>query len=181
MQALLDFAPLLAFALAYHYLGGIYAATAVLMGAMAVLLAIDWLRLRRLPFMHVLSAGLVFLFGGVTLWLRSPIFLKWKPTILLWVLALGFAISTWFAKPLLQRMLEPTLPEAQGLTRRTWLVASWLWAAFYLLLGGVNLLVAYHATESAWVNFKVYGLTAATMLFAVASSFWMLRNPAPAS
>ncbi|HTP39109.1 MAG TPA: inner membrane-spanning protein YciB [Steroidobacteraceae bacterium] len=179
MQAVLDFAPLLAFGVAYHF-GGIYVATGTLMAAMAALLGVDWLRLKRIPPMHALSALLVFLFGGITLWLRSPIFLKWKPTILLWLLALGFVLSTGFgARPLLQRMLEPTLPDARTLSVRTWVRASWGWGVFYALLGALNLLVAYHAPEAVWVNFKIYGLTAATMLFAVVSSVWLLRQPAP--
>lgn len=179
MQAVLDFAPLLAFGLAYHF-GGIYVATGTLMVSMVVLLGVDWLRLKRIPPMHALSAVLVFIFGGITLWLRSPIFLKWKPTILLWLLAVGFIVTTWFrTRPLLQRMLEPTLPEARHLSTRAWVQASWVWGAFYALLGGLNLLVAYHAPEGVWVNFKIYGLTAAMMIFAALSSLWLLRQQAP--
>ena len=66
MQALLELAPLLAFFIAYYF-GGIYVATAVLMGGMAVLLAVDYLLHRRVSPMHALSAVLVFGLGAATL------------------------------------------------------------------------------------------------------------------
>src|SRR5665213_1521545 len=59
MQALLEFAPLAAFLVAY-YAAGLYTATAVLMAAMAILLVVDYARGRRIPPMHALSALLVF-------------------------------------------------------------------------------------------------------------------------
>lgn len=179
MQAVLDFAPLVAFYVAYK-LGGIYIATGVLMASMALLLLVDWLRLKRLPPMHLLSAGLVFLFGTATLLLRDPLFLKWKPTILLWLLAAAFGASTlWGSQPLLQRMLQPTLPRAERLSRATWLKASWLWVLFYALLGAVNLIVAYRFSESTWVNFKIVGLTVAVVIFAGAQTFWLARQAEP--
>ena len=82
MQAVSEFAPLLAFIVAY-YLRGLYAATAVLMVAMLLLLAVDWLRLRRIPPMHALSALLVMIFGAATLLLHNKQFIQWKPTVLL--------------------------------------------------------------------------------------------------
>ena len=105
MQALIDVAPLAAFLVAY-LAGGIYVATAVLMLAMLALLLIDWLRLQRLPPMHLLSAVLVLVLGGATLVLRDPRFLKWKPTIFLWLVALASLASPWIGRtPLAQRLL----------------------------------------------------------------------------
>ncbi|MFT3905207.1 MAG: inner membrane-spanning protein YciB [Steroidobacteraceae bacterium] len=179
MQALLDFMPLLAFMLAYK-LGGIYVATAVLMAAMLLLLLIDWLRLRRIPSMHLLSTALVFVFGGATLLLRNPVFLKWKPTILLWLLAVAFGATTlWGRQPLLQRLLQTNLPQAGQLSGAVWRKASWFWVGFYTLLGALNLVVAYHFSESAWVNFKVLGLTAALAVFAVVQTLWLSRQTEP--
>ena len=63
MEALIEFLPLLAFLIAYKW-HGIYAATACLMGAMALLLVYDRLRHQRIPPMHLASAALVFVLGG---------------------------------------------------------------------------------------------------------------------
>src|ERR1019366_7847788 len=94
MQAVIDLAPVAAFVVAY-YLAGIYVATAVLMLA---LLLIDLMRLRRVPHLHWISAGLVFVLVGATLILRDARFLKWKPTIFLWLVALTAIVSVWFSR-----------------------------------------------------------------------------------
>ena len=173
MQALLDFAPVAAFFVAYS-LGGIYVATAVLMAAMVLLLLIDWLRLRRLPALHLLSAALVLVLGSATLILRDARFLKWKPTIFLWAVALASVVTAWVGRqPLAQRLLGPLVTGSESLPRTVWLRLSWVWGAFYGLLGALNLWVAYRLTERAWVNFKVFGLTAAFLAFAVAQALWL--------
>ncbi|MFI4913572.1 MAG: inner membrane-spanning protein YciB [Steroidobacterales bacterium] len=179
MQALLDLAPLAAF-LAAYYLGGIYVATAVLMAAMVLLLAVDWLRLRRLPPMHVLSAALVLVLGAATLIMRDARFLKWKPTIFLWLLALAALASAWVGRtPLAQRLLQPMVDDSAALPRRIWLQLNSLWVLFYAVLGGVNLWIARAASERAWVNFKVFGLTAAFAVFAIVQALWLSARVEP--
>lgn len=176
MQSLLELAPLLAFLFAY-YAKGIYVATAVLMGAMALLLAIDYLRTRRIPPMHGLSAGLVFLFGSATLLLHDQRFIQWKPTIFFWLAALAFLASTWIGeRPLVQRLIGAAVGEGAELPRALWLRLNALWVVFYVILGALNLVVAFHASERTWVNFKVFGLTAATFAFVAAQIFWLARR-----
>ncbi|HWG77624.1 MAG TPA: septation protein IspZ [Steroidobacteraceae bacterium] len=173
MQPLFELAPLAAFLLAY-WLRGIYVATAVLMVGMVALLLVDWIRLRRLPPMHLLSAGLVLLLGGATLLLRDTRFLKWKPTVFLWLVSLAAVASTWIGpKTLAQRLLQPLFAKSEQLPRRAWLTLNWLWAGFYLLLGALNLVVADYASERAWVYFKVFGLSAAFVVFAMAQGAWL--------
>lgn len=173
MQALFDLAPLVAFFVAY-YLGGIYVATAVLMIAMLGLLLVDQLRLGRVPPMHLVSALLVLSLGSATLVLRDPRFLKWKPTLFLWLVALASFASPWVGRtPLAQRLLAPMVSGSETVPRSTWLRLNWLWVGFYALLGGVNLWVAQSASERVWVNFKVFGLTAAFAVFALAQAVWL--------
>jgi intracellular septation protein len=173
MQPLFDLAPLLAFLLAY-YLGGIYVATSVLMAAMVALVLLDLLRQRRVSPMHLISTALVLALGTATLILRDPRFLKWKPTIFLWVIALASIGSTWIGSvPLAQRLLAPMINGSQALPRTMWLRLNWIWALFYGLLGTLNLWVAYSVSERAWVNFKVFGLTAAFFVFAMAQALWL--------
>jgi intracellular septation protein len=149
------------------------------MAAMLLLLLIDWLRLRRVPPLHALSAALVLLLGGATLILRDARFLKWKPTIFLWLVALASAGSVWIGRaPLAQRLLQPLLKEAAPVSRRTWVQLNWLWVLFYALLGALNLWVADVASERAWVNFKVFGMTAALAVFAVAQAAWLAAREA---
>ncbi|HTY50300.1 MAG TPA: inner membrane-spanning protein YciB [Steroidobacteraceae bacterium] len=177
MQSLLEFAPVLVFC-AVYYARGIYAATAALMAAMAVLLAVDYARTRRIPTMHALSAVLVFAFGAATLLLHDHRFIQWKPTVFFWAVSLAFLGSYWIgAQTLAERFLGRALggaPLAVGAAAWRWLNA--LWVIFYALLGGLNLAVAFHASERTWVNFKVFGLTAVTAAFVIAQLLWLSRR-----
>lgn len=177
MSALLEFAPLLAFIVAY-WQAGIYAATGTLMVAMAALLLADLLLTRRVPTMHLLSALLVWVLGAATLLLRDVRFIQWKPTVFMWALALGFLVSAFVGKePLAQRLLQPALGE-QAVPRSIWLRLNASWIVFYGLAGAVNLYVAWHFSEGVWVKFKVIGLTVATLVFALAQALWLGRRAA---
>src|SRR5579862_496583 len=176
MQAVLNFLPLAAFLLAYHY-GGIYPATLVLMVAMLLLTLVDYLRLRRVSPMHALSTVLVLIFGTATLVLHDPRFLKVKPTLLLWLMAVAFLGSQWIgAMPLSQRMLEPALAPGVSVSRPQWLRINLIGVAAYLLLGSLNLYIARAASEQTWVYFKVFGLTIALAALAVGQALWLQRR-----
>jgi intracellular septation protein len=182
MQALLEFAPLVAFFVAYR-VSGLYAATAVLMVAMAILLIVDYVRLRRVPAMHALSAVLVFLFGTATLVLHDLRFIQWKPTVFFWLAAAAFLGSQWIGKqPLAQRLLSAALgAEASAghemrVAESTWKRLNILWVVFYALLGALNLFVAFNFSEHIWVPFKVIGLPVINLLFIGAQVAWLVRR-----
>lgn len=46
------------------------------------------LRGKKVEVMLWLSLAIVTIFGGLTIWLHNPLFIKWKPTILYWDLCL---------------------------------------------------------------------------------------------
>jgi intracellular septation protein len=175
MHVLLELAPLLAFFVAYS-LGGLYIATTVLMVGMAALLAVDYLRERRIPPMHGLSAVLVFAFGAATLLLHNPHFIQWKPTAFYWVAALAFLASAWIGKrTLTERLLAAALGEHVRVSERVWRRLNVVWVVFYALLGAINLLVAYFASERVWVASKVF-LLVLTFVFLVAQVMWLTRR-----
>jgi intracellular septation protein len=183
MQALLEFAPLLAFIIAY-YLGGLYTATAVLMVAMLVLLVVDYLLQRRIPPMHALSAVLVFALGAATLLFHDKHFIQLKPTALFWLAGLAFLASFWVGeRTLTQRLLSAALQEQMQVPRSVWRRLNGVWVLFYGVLGGLNLAFAYYASERAWVNFKVFGLSLITLAFVGVQVIWLSRRaetmPAP--
>lgn len=177
MQALLELAPLIAFFVAYR-VWGLYAATAVLMAGMLLLLVVDYARLRRIPAMHGLSASLVFLFGTATLMLHNLRFIQWKPTVFFWLASLAFLASFWLGKQTLtQRLLGAALSgEDSRVPEGTWRRLNALWVLFYALLGAVNLLVAFNFSEHVWVDFKVIGLPVVNFLFAGGQVAWLMRR-----
>jgi intracellular septation protein len=178
MQALLEFAPLAVFLVAY-YAAGLYVATGALMVAMLLLLIVDYARGRRLPPMHLLSALLVWAFGTATLVLHNQRFIQWKPTVFFWLASLAFLASFWIGdRPLAQRLLSAALGEETHVEPLLWRRLNWLWIVFYVLLGFLNLAVAFNASERTWVNFKVFGLTLATFVFIGAQVTWLARRSA---
>jgi len=177
MQALAEFAPLVAFFVTYS-VRGLYAATGVLMVAMLALLAFDWLRLRRIPPLHALSALLVLVLGGATLLLHNRLFIQWKPTVLFWLVSIAFVVSSWIGeRTLTQRFLEPALAGRVAVGARQWQRIN-LWSALYLA-------VAYGASERTWVYFKLFGLALLTFVFIALQLLWLSRAagalPSPAS
>lgn len=169
MQFLFDLFPVILFFATYKFYG-IYVATAVIIAAVTVQVGVIWLKERRLKSMHLLTLGLVVLFGGATLALRDPLFIKWKPTILQWLLAGAFVVSHWIGKsPLIKRMMggQIELPDP------VWIRLSAAWILFFMASGGANLYVAFNYSEDAWVNFKLFGLMGMTVLFVVAQAFYL--------
>lgn len=183
MQALTEFTPLAAFFAAY-LLGGLYVATAVLMAAMLALLAFDWLRLKRIPPMHSLSAVLVLIFGGATLALHNPLFIQWKPTVFFWLVSLAFLGSAWIGeRTLAERLLGATLAEAFGERLRVgtalWRRLNLLWVAFYALLGALNVAVLEYLSERAWAALKLVDLVL-MLIFVAAQVMWLAARASPA-
>ncbi|HEY4341443.1 MAG TPA: inner membrane-spanning protein YciB [Steroidobacteraceae bacterium] len=176
---MLEFAPVVVFGVTY-YIHGIYTATAALMISMALLLIVDFLWLKRIPTMHGISALLVFVFGAATLILHNQRFIQWKPTVLFWLISVAFLGSSWIGKrTLTEQLLGAALGEPVVIPQRQWRRLNALSVVFYALLGGLNLLVAFNASERAWVNFKLFGLTAATVIFAALQLAWLSRHMQP--
>jgi intracellular septation protein len=176
MQNLLELAPLFAFFVAYAF-GGIYVATAVLMGAMLLLLGWDWLSKRELPKMHLISAVLVWVFGTATLILHDVRFIQWKATVFYWLVALVLAGSIWIGKKtLLERLMTPALPEGFSVASSKWQRMSLITALFYVALGAVNIWVAYTMSEKTWVFFKTWLMIPVVFVFTAGLMFWLLRG-----
>lgn len=177
MQALTGLAPLVAFFVTYR-LRGLYVATAVLMAAMVALLALDWVRQRRIPPLHALSAVLVLILGAATLLLHNRLFIQWKPTVLFWAVSGAFIASGWIGeRTLTQRLFSAALEERLQVSATLWWRLNLWSAAFYAALGALNLAVAHYASERAWVNFKMFGLTLLTFAFLALQVLWLSTRP----
>lgn len=169
MQIFIDYIPIVVFFVAY-FVKDLYFATAVLMGVMPVLLAVQWLLTRKVNRIYLGSTVLVLVLGGATLFLRNPQFIYWKPTALNWIIALVFLGSQWVGdKPIVQRMLE----SAAELEPRQWQSLNSVWVGFFLLVGALNIWIAYNFSEAFWVNFKLFGMLGLTVVFILLQSLWL--------
>lgn len=150
----------------------IYLATAVAIAASFVQVAVSWIKHRRFEKTHVVSLVLITLFGGATLALQDPLFIKWKPTILNWLFAVVFLASHFIGtRNLAQRMMD----HAINVPQHVWQRVNLAWGVFFLFAGLVNLYVAYSFSEETWVDFKLFGLMGLTLAFVLAQAFYLAR------
>lgn len=174
MQLLFDFLPVIAFFVAYK-LANIYVATLVIIVATVLQVSIHWLRTRRVNPMHLVSAGLVLVFGGLTLAIRDAVFIMWKPTVVNWLFAAAFLASLlprFGGRPLVQRLMNTSEADF-NLSPALWRRLNWMWIVFFLVMGAVNIAVFRYFDEATWVNFKLFGMLGLTLAFVVAQGFWI--------
>ena len=174
MNMLFEFFPLLLF-LGTLLMKDIYAAVVVLMVAMPIGLTIKSLRTGSVDRMYLWSTIFALVFGGLTLYFRNPYFTYWKPTAFYWVVAIAFLGSTWIGeKPLAQRFFG--LVEGLNLEKisaQQWNRLNFIWVAFFVFAGLLNIYVAYNYSEKTWGTFKVFGLMAITFVFMLAQTLWI--------
>lgn len=172
MQFLVDLLPVIAFFVAYK-MADIYVATGVLIVGVLMQTAYSWIRHRKVSPMLITSAVLVLFFGGLTLLIHDPTFIKWKPSIVNWLFAAAFLVSQYLRGPtIVQRMMG----ENVALDADSWRRLNLAWVAFFVVAGALNLYVAYRYDEATWVNFKLFGLMGLTLAFALAQGVWIARK-----
>lgn len=173
MNYLYDYFPIIVFFIVYK-LAGIYYATAAAMVASACQVLLHWLRHKRIDKTHIIMLVLIVVLGSLTLIFHNPLFIKWKPSVIYWLFSFILIGSLKYGskQPAIQRMLGGKIQ----LPAKIWLHINWAWSIFFLLLGFVNLWVAYYYSTNTWVYFKLFGTMGATFLFAIAQAFYMYKH-----
>jgi len=172
MQLLFDFFPIIVFFVVFKVYG-MYAATAAIMIAMAVQIAVQWLRTKTVSKMLLISGLLVGVFGGMTLILRNPLFIQWKPTIVNALFAVAFLGSQFIGK---QTIVERIMGHAIQLPGRMWAQLNVIWIANFVVLAVANIYVVYNYSEEIWVDFKLFGTLGLTLITAVGQAVWIAMN-----
>jgi len=171
MKFLFDLLPVVLFFAAFK-LWDIYVATAVAIAATFV--QVGWLKLakRRVEPMLWASLGIIAVFGGATLLLQDETFIKWKPTVLYWLLGAVLAgAALLFRRNLIRSMLS----EQMQLPETVWSRLNWSWIGFFAFMGAANLYVAYNYSTDLWVNFKLFGGMGLMLLFVVAQALFLAK------
>lgn len=177
MRQILDLIPLILFFVTYKMDGdtiqllgfsyefdGIFSATAVLMASTAVHLVITRLITGKVEKQLMWLFVVIMVAGTATLVLRNELFIQWKPTIFNWGLAIVLFGSLFIGKKsILERMLGTQL-ELPG---QAWTRLNQLWIANFLIVGGLNLYVAYNYSEATWVDYKLYSALLFTVVLLV--------------
>jgi intracellular septation protein len=168
----LDFGPLLAFFLAYKFLG-IFAGTAIFMLAIAAAVLISRIKLGRVSPMLWLSAILVVGFGGLTIYFHDPKFIQLKPTIIYTLLAALLFGGLLTGRPLLKFVLEHGYKD---LDEAGWMKLSRNWAWFFVAMAVTNEIIRANFGFDQWLVVKVWGVTIATLIFALANIPMLMKH-----
>ena len=171
MKLLFDFFPVLLFFLTFK-VWGIFAATAV--AIVTTLGQIAWLfkRTGHVEPMQWVSLGVIVVFGGATLLTQDETFIKWKPTVLYWLMG-GALWVGWFG--FRRNGLRSLIGHQMDLPEPAWLVMLHSWAAFFAVMGVLNLWVAAHFDTETWVSFKLFGGIGLMVVFVIAQGLYLSR------
>ncbi len=150
----------------------------ILLATVVVILAtiaqIIWVAFRhgKVDKMLWVSLVLVVVFGGMTLAFQDESFIKWKPTILYWV----FAGSMSFAALVMKKnAIKTMLGEQLTLPEPVWNKVNFSWIAFFVVMGFLNLLIAFNFPTDVWVNFKLFGGMGLMLLFVLGQGFLLSK------
>jgi intracellular septation protein len=172
MKLLFDFFPIVLFFICYKYFD-IYVATAVAMLASLAQVIFHRLKHQCYEKMHLISLVLIMVLGGATLFFHNPWFIKWKPTGIYWLSSIVFFGSAFIGKKtVIQKMMEGNIT----LPAKIWGRLNMAWAVFFIIMGGLNLYVAYHYDTNVWVNFKLFGGAGITLLFVFVQAIYLTKH-----
>lgn len=171
VQPAVDYGPLAVFLVAY-WRGDLMTATAGLIAATAVALLVSLVVARRVPVMALITAGVVAVFGGLTLWLEDETFIKMKPTIIQGLFAMvllgGLAMK--------RSPLKPLMGASWPMDDEGWRRLTLRFALFFSAMAGLNELVWRTQSTDLWVTFKVFGILALTFGFVLSQLPLMQRH-----
>ncbi len=161
IKLFIDIGPLAVFFIYYKVSGDLIEAILPLMLATIISVVISYILEKRIPIMPTLGAGIVVVFGGLTIIFDNKIFIFMKPTIINIIFAAILYGGIILKKPLLKYLLGSALKlEEEG-----WSILTQRWAAFFIALAVLNEIVWRTMSEEFWVSFKVFGILPITFIF----------------
>jgi len=169
----LDLGPLILFFAAFQY-AGIFAATGIFMVAVLTSLTLGWHLEKKLSPIPLVTAILVVIFGGLTLYLHNDTFIKVKLTVLYVIFGTTLLVGLRFNRIFIKYVFA----EAFDLTEKGWRGLTWRWGIFFLSLAALNEAVWRNTSTATWVSFKVWGIMSLIFLFALAQAPFLLKHHA---
>lgn len=163
-RPLLEFGPLILFFLT-NYAAGIFYGTAVLVIATIIALGLSWHLDKHIPVVPAVGCVAVVIFGTLTLVTEDEFFIKIKPTVISALFAIGLAAGQLMGRNPLKALLGAQM----RMQEEGWRKMSYIWMAMFASTAIANEIAWRTLSTDAWVNFKVFGLTGLSLVFAVAT------------
>jgi len=151
---------------------GILPATGAFMAATVAALITNYVLERKVPVMPLVAGVFIVIFGGLTVMMEDDTFIKLKPT----VVNLLFALALFTGLAFKRNLLKIAFRMAFTLDDEGWRILTWRWAFFFVALAAANEVVWRTQSTDFWVNFKVFGILPATLLFSLTQLPLILRH-----
>ena len=163
LKFITDFGPLLIFFYFYKKSGNaLSVAIPPLIISTILAVVLIYVLERKIPYVPLIGAALISLFGGLTLYFDNPVFIYMKPTIINILFALALFFGKYFTnEPVLKKILGKSIP----MSDEGWKILNYRWMYFFLALAILNEIVWRTQSEEFWVNFKVWGMLPITFTF----------------
>ncbi|WP_373087713.1 septation protein A [Sneathiella sp.] len=163
LKPTIEFGPILIFFAAYYF-GDLFVATGAIMITTLVALAIAYYYTRKLPAMPLVTAVVVTIFGGLTLYLNDETFIKMKPTIIYCIFTAILFGGLFLGKSFVRNLFD----NFWNLDDAGWKKLTLRIAFFFLAMAIANEVIWRNVSTEMWVNIKVFGFTAASFIFFMA-------------
>ena len=156
----IDIGPLAVFFIFYTR-GDLQSAILPLMIATIISILFSYIIEKKLPIMPTVGAGIILIFGGLTIYFDNDIFFKMKPTIINLIFAIILITGSIMDKSLLKLLFGGTLK----LHDEGWNILTKRWIGFFIALAILNEIIWRTQSTDVWVNFKVFGILPLTFIF----------------
>lgn len=166
-----ELGPILIFFGAY-YLYDLFAATGAIMVTTLVALVVSYYYERKIPAMPLVTAVVIMVFGGLTLYLQDETFIKLKPTIIYVLFSSALGVGLLMGKSFIKVMFG----NFWNLDDHGWHKLTLRLIAFFFTLAIANEVVWRNFETDMWVNIKVFGFTGATFVFFMAQVPLLTRH-----
>ena len=160
---LFDLFPIILFFIAFK-IYDIFIATAVAIVATLLQIIYVYFKDKKVEKVLLFNGVMITFLGGLTILLQNKMFIMWKPSVLYWCFALILLFSNVFLK---KNLVQMALGKQVELKNKFWNVINWYTSIFFVLLGFINLYVAYNFSEDTWVNFKLFGITGLLFIYMI--------------
>lgn len=185
MKILFDFFPTLVFFLIYK-LWGVFPAIYGLIIASVIQIIFLYIKTKRVEPMHLILLFMILIFGGLTLYFHDVHFLMWKVSLVNWLIGLVMISSHFLKKNILEYFFDfamkqnsntqkPSPHSTIQLPKQVLNQLNLAWGLFFILVGCLNLYIAFYYPLNIWVDFKVFGIIGLTLLFTVLQTFYLYK------
>jgi len=172
---LCDYLPLIIFILVYKFSPApdpLIPATIYLLISSFLALIVAYILTKKVAKMPLISAIILGIFGGLTLFSGNDLFIKIKPTLINLFFAIILFYGYFSKRPLIKHLFGDGLK----MEDHAWLTLSLRWGIFFIFLAILNEIIWRNFPTDFWVNFKVFGVFPISMIFTISQVPFMIKN-----